>query len=288
MKITGDIHAVKIPFQVPVAPGKAIERFVYCYPVIGSRICLIDSGVAGSENIIYDYLRNRGRDPEEIDMLVLTHAHPDHIGAAAAIKEHTGCTVMAHPLARAWIEDVELQFRERPVPGFHQLVGGSVTIDRFLIDQEIVGLKDLPLQVWYTPGHSADSLSLFCPEEGVLFAGDAIPQRNDLPIYDDAALLADSIVKIRTIPSIRYLLASWSDPAEGDAVLRMLDGGLAYLNTIHTGLRSILQEEGNPGDPMRLCALMVERLGLPQAAVNPIVAHSFASHLEAIGRMALP
>jgi len=38
-----------------------------------------------------------------------------------------------------------------------------------------------------TPGHSKCSLSLLCEEEGILFTGDAIPQADDLPIYDNAA-----------------------------------------------------------------------------------------------------
>jgi glyoxylase-like metal-dependent hydrolase (beta-lactamase superfamily II) len=74
--------------------------------------------VQSSYEVIFDYLKDTGRKPEDIDMLILTHAHPDHIGSAKAIKEKTGCTVAAHPEARAWIEDVEQQFKERPVPGF--------------------------------------------------------------------------------------------------------------------------------------------------------------------------
>jgi glyoxylase-like metal-dependent hydrolase (beta-lactamase superfamily II) len=47
-----------------------------CY---GKKIYLIDSGVASSEQIIFDYIRQTGRNPDEISMIVLTHSHPDHI-----------------------------------------------------------------------------------------------------------------------------------------------------------------------------------------------------------------
>ena len=117
MKLTEHIHALKIPFQIPLGPGKTLDRFVYVYLVQGAEICLIDSGVKGSEEIIFNYLKDIGRKPEEISLLLLTHAHPDHIGSARTIKQATGCTVAAHPDAQAWIEDTELQFRERPVPG---------------------------------------------------------------------------------------------------------------------------------------------------------------------------
>jgi hydroxyacylglutathione hydrolase len=48
-------------------------------------------------------------------------------------------------------EDVELQFRERPVPGFHTLVGGSAVVDRLLTGGEILTLEDgLTLEVFHT------------------------------------------------------------------------------------------------------------------------------------------
>src|SRR5512137_779298 len=121
MQITPSIHALRHPFKIPVAPGIAIDRFVYSYILAGETITLIDTGVAGCENCIFDYIRSIGRDPEEITLIILTHSHPDHIGAAKAIRDATGCSVMAHSSERVWIEDVDRQNRERPVPGFSTL-----------------------------------------------------------------------------------------------------------------------------------------------------------------------
>jgi glyoxylase-like metal-dependent hydrolase (beta-lactamase superfamily II) len=50
---------------------------------------------------IFDYIRSTGRDPSEIVLIILTHSHPDHIGAARAIKQLTGCSIAAHPAERA-------------------------------------------------------------------------------------------------------------------------------------------------------------------------------------------
>ncbi len=127
MQITPAIHALRHPFQVPVAPGITLDRFVYSYLIAGETITLIDTGVAGSETRIFEYIQSIGRNPSEISLIVLTHSHPDHIGAARAIREATGCSVAAHPAERSWIEDVERQNQERPVPGFATLVGGSGT-----------------------------------------------------------------------------------------------------------------------------------------------------------------
>jgi glyoxylase-like metal-dependent hydrolase (beta-lactamase superfamily II) len=126
MKITDHIHALKIPFQITDPYGHSLPRFVYAYMIYGREITLIDNGVASSEKIISEYLRNTGRSPEEISLMILTHAHPDHIGAAQAIKEISGCSVAAHGDDRIWIENPDQQVRDRPVPGFYSLVRGSV------------------------------------------------------------------------------------------------------------------------------------------------------------------
>jgi glyoxylase-like metal-dependent hydrolase (beta-lactamase superfamily II) len=129
MQVTPAIHALRHPFQVPVAPGIVLDRFVNSYLIVGETITLIDTGVASCETRIFEYIRSIGRDPSEISLVILTHSHPDHIGAARAIREATGCSVAAHPAERAWIEDVERQNRERPVPGFATLVGGPVPLE---------------------------------------------------------------------------------------------------------------------------------------------------------------
>ncbi len=92
MQITKRIHAIKIPFQIAIGPGKNVDRFVYVYLIYSKNIVLIDSGVATSENMIFDYIRNTGRNPEDISLILLTHSHPDHIGAAYEIQRMTGCT----------------------------------------------------------------------------------------------------------------------------------------------------------------------------------------------------
>jgi len=132
MQITPSIHAIRHSFRIPIGPGITLDRFVYSYLVYGDTITLIDTGVAGCEKDIFEYIRSTGRDPSEIALIILTHSHPDHIGSAGAIRQVTGCSIAAHPAERAWIEDVERQNRERPVPGFFTLVGGPVQLDHEL------------------------------------------------------------------------------------------------------------------------------------------------------------
>ncbi len=286
MQVTDHIHALKVPFHVTTPQGK-IPRFVYIYLIYGERICLIDSGVASSEKIIFDYLKKTGRKPEDISLLVLTHSHPDHIGAAQAVKGTTGCEVAAHVAERARIEEVDLQARERPVPGFFSLVGGSVKVDRTLKDGDILDLgKGLSLKVIHTPGHSKGSISLLLPEDRALFSADAVPIVGDLPIYDDVIESARSIKRLRALEGIEFLLASWDDPRRGAEVYRIMDGGLGYLKRIHKAVRKI-GGDSRGMEPMELCSQVLKELGMPETIANPLVARSFQASLTAQGDQAM-
>ena len=289
MQITPAIHALRHPFQVPVAPGIALDRFVYSYLIAGETITLIDTGVAGCETRIFDYIRSIGRDPAEISLIILTHSHPDHIGAARAIREETGCSIAAHPAERAWIEDVELQNRERPVPGFATLVDGPVPID-YELDRgdtiDIDGTREYELQVLHTPGHSAGSIALFLESEGALFSGDVIPVAGDLPVYDDVTASGESIRLLRSLRGIRVLLAAWDEPRYGDAAYRQMDLALDYLRKIHAAVITAAGD-GSP-DPMELTRKTVALLGLPPQAVNPLLARTFAANIKARDRKNLP
>ena len=281
MKITDHIHALKIPFNIEDPSGQKLPRFVYCYLIYGKKIALIDSAVASSENIILDYLNETGHGTEEISTAILTHSHPDHIGAARRIKSLSGCQVAAHSLEKAWIEDVELQGKERPVPGFKSLVEGSVHVDLTLLDGDLVDLGGLTLQVIHTPGHSPGSVSLWCAEEKTLFSADAIPIPGDMPIYQDILASVRSIQRLKRIEGIEHLLSAWDGPRSGSNAYLVMDRGLEYLQRIHSAVLRAADGMGSPAeiDPMELCRRVVTEMGLPLHMTNPLVARSFMSSL---------
>jgi len=281
MQITKHVHAIKIPFQVKTELG-TLDRFVYSYLINGNDICLIDSGVVTSEGVIFEYIEKIGLKPSDISLMILTHSHPDHIGSAKSIKEKSGCKVAAHPGERSWIEYIELQAKERPVPNFHSLVEGSVDVDDALEDGDVLDLgENISLKVIHTPGHSEGSISIFTPEEGVLFTGDAIPLKGDLPIYDNIETSVESINKLKAIEGIKTLLASWDDPKEGEDVYHIMDEALNYLQHIHKSVIKINME--NPSsNPLEFCKMVLKELGMPEMAANPIVAASFQSNLKSL------
>ncbi|MDD4456430.1 MAG: MBL fold metallo-hydrolase [Syntrophotalea acetylenica] len=280
MQITEHIHALKIPFKVPVSQKVSLDRFAYVYLVFGDKIHLIDSGVAGAAKAILAYIKEHGKEPEDIASLILTHSHPDHIGAAKSIKKLTGCTVFAHKIEQDWIEDTEQQFKDRPVPGFQSLVEGSVEIDRFISDGEILELENsLFCTIAHTPGHSRGSVSLRIEEEKSLFSGDALIFPGDLPIYENIANSIASIRALQKIDNLEYLFSSWESPMQGQENIRKrMDESILYLNRIHA---AVLNNSNNSPQQniMELCQKVVSELGLPSLAVMPLVAKAFASSL---------
>lgn len=282
MQINKHVHAVKIPFTLTIPPGIVIERFVYVYLIYGSQgICLIDTGVASSVDTIFDYIRKTDRKISEISRIIQTHTHPDHIGATRTIKAETGCSVEVHPAEKAWLENVHLQAKERPVPGFDSLVSGSVAVDRTREDDEVFDLGcGLKLQVFHTPGHSKGSISILLLGFNVLFSGDAIPVPGEMPVYEDVLASVASIKKLKAIPDIRHLLASWDEPRKGDEVYQRMDEGLQYLQKTHEVVLEC-SEKLSGTDPMELSKCALKELGLPTELANPITARSFAAHLAA-------
>lgn len=278
MQIAPHLHSLPIPFSVP-GPAGPIARSVNVFLFCGRRITLIDSGVAGSEEAIFSYLRRLGRRPEEIDLLVLTHSHPDHIGAAHRVRQVAGCRILAHAGERTWMEDVEAQERERPVPGFRSLVSGSVTLDAVLTEGERIEVDPgLRLETLHTPGHSHGSLSLWCEEEKAVITGDAVPLPGDMPIFDDYHASVASLERLQALPA-EWLLSSWDAPCRGAAAAERITGSLAWLKRIRETVRTI-GEGGNGMEPMDLCRRTVAALDLPSFAVNPLVAKSCLSCMQ--------
>ena len=284
MQISAKVHAIRVPFLVTNPSGFRVERFVHVYLIYGSEICLIDTGVASSEEVIFDYVRKTDRKVSEIALILQTHSHPDHIGATRAIKAETGCAVAVHAAEKEWLENIELQARERPVPGFHSLVAGPVAVNRTLDDGEIVDLGcGVKLQVMHTPGHSKGSISLLLLGYNELFSGDAVPVPGEIPVYDDVLSSVKSIKRIKGIRGIRHLLASWDEPRKGDEAYKRLDDGLDYLQRIHEAVMRV-SRNGPVPEPMELCRRVLEDLGISPDAANPLVARSFAAHLPLVGQ----
>ncbi|TDY19921.1 metallo-beta-lactamase superfamily protein [Paraburkholderia sp. BL6665CI2N2] len=78
---------------IPILPF----GMVHCHLIIGEAGCvLVDTGTPGSEDKIERALAKHGRGFRDVSLIVVTHAHTDHAGAAARLREMTGAPILAH------------------------------------------------------------------------------------------------------------------------------------------------------------------------------------------------
>lgn len=278
MQITPRVHLLRIPFRIPTGPGTGVDRFVNAFVVLGTRTWLIDTGVAGSQAALLALVAELGRAPETIEHILLTHGHVDHIGAARALCDVTGASVHAHPAERHWIETIETQARERPVPGFHGLVGGDVAIHHLLSDGQRLELApELHLRVLHCPGHSPGSTCFFLEEDGLLFSGDVVPLPGDMPVYDDPLLSLQSLRRLQSLSDLRGLLSAWDVPRLGDDARTTFDNAIDLIERIHAAIRTVSQTVA-PTDPLVFCRAALRELHLPEGMANPLVARTFLAH----------
>jgi len=96
-------------------------------------------------------------------------------------------------------------------------------------------------------------------------------------VYSEKGItLVDSGVAGAEARIVEWLLSSWDQPRQGEEVPAVLANGQAWLERI----KGCVGEEAGKitsSDPLELCRAVVAKLGLPAAAVNPLVAKSFAA-----------
>jgi glyoxylase-like metal-dependent hydrolase (beta-lactamase superfamily II) len=133
---------------------------------------LIDCGCGPSWPRIRSNMINAGLDPDQLHTLVLTHAHVDHIGAAARIASESGCKVVAHTLDADAIESGD---PSRTAADWY-----GIRLSPMRVDERMNGAThSLPfsrgvLQLLHTPGHTPGSIVawLDTAEGRVLFGQD--------------------------------------------------------------------------------------------------------------------
>ncbi len=148
---------------------------------------LVDTGMRGSEDAIIEKLLKEGIAPEEIKLILITHAHADHFGSAAALRERTGAPVAMHKADAGTLED-----GNAPMPHAFGILGTVMKTFITLVsafsrnNSESSIEPDIPFEgtldlreygvegeVIETPGHSPGSVSVVLPN-GDVIVGDLV------------------------------------------------------------------------------------------------------------------
>lgn len=209
---------------------------VNCYLVrTAEGLTLFDAGLPRSSRPLAEVLGHLGARPSDIDALVLTHGHFDHVGMARALSER-GAPVVVHPRDAALARH---PYRYRPAsPRLPYLLShprGTPVITRMALhgalgvrgvdaqarvfDRQPLDVPGRPLALW-TPGHTDGHCAYFFENSGVLLTGDALVTLDPYtgregPQIVATAATADADEALRSLEVLEETAATLSLPGHG-------------------------------------------------------------------------
>jgi hydroxyacylglutathione hydrolase len=134
----------------------------------------------------------------QIEAILITHCHFDHIGAVAPLARATGAPVYCPEIERPVLENPALG----TPPGFGPFEGYEP--ERLLRGGESLSLAGLDFEVLFTPGHSPGHLTYSLPARGAILSGDVLFQgsigRTDLPFADHPTLERSLAMLVEELP----------------------------------------------------------------------------------------
>lgn len=232
---------------------------------------LIDAGPADSVKIDLpkklDELSVR-----EVDYLILTHGHTDHVGGAKWIKDRYGATVIAHPDAVEFIADPEYElknywsrylrffadhFRLQFEEGYWKIRGrDSCEVDKKVREGDTLNIGSLRFKFLETPGHIVGSLSIQEESLGILCVGDAVQglgpcstTASYVPLYFDVRGYVKSLEKLSKVNVERLLCAHPYKPLckpvqSRDEAKRFIESSLNFVRTFDSLILETISREG--------------------------------------------
>lgn len=171
-------------------------------------VTLVDTGDVGSGTAIAAGLAKLGLTPGDLDRIVLTHFHDDHVGSAAELTSWGPVEVVAHasdaPIIRGEWPGPAPSFTEFERELHAQVAAGLSPAPPVRVDHEVREGDVLDIgggaQVISTPGHTDGSLALYLPVHGVLFTGDIAAEHGGrvmLGVFNlDRTVTADSFRRL--------------------------------------------------------------------------------------------
>jgi glyoxylase-like metal-dependent hydrolase (beta-lactamase superfamily II) len=183
------IHRLQIP--TPFAVGR-----VNCYLIEDSPLTLVDTGPNSGKSLdeLTRQVEDAGHALDDIELIVISHQHIDHLGLVEIIASHSGAEVAAIdvmvPFVERYGEDTErddefaaglmlrygipeeLVVALRSVSASFRAWGAAAKVTRPLADGEAIDLRDRTLEVQHRPGHSPSDTVFWDERRRILLCAD--------------------------------------------------------------------------------------------------------------------
>jgi len=177
----------------PAASGAADHSFSYLVEGSDGTLALIDPGWPSPDAVdrLEAALRSIDHSLDDVALIVATHLHIDHLGAADAVRRATGARLAMHPAEHralatraddALAADADIARWQVPAEVQEALVASwgsgrllvDVVPDLLLDDGDELPLAGRRLRAVHVPGHTSGHLCVVEPEQRLLFSGDHV------------------------------------------------------------------------------------------------------------------
>ncbi len=136
-------------------------------------LTLVDTSISNAGDKILAQLQQAGHAPTDVKRILITHAHPDHIGSLPKLQQATGAEVWCHALDKPVIEGKAAVPRRPSGLRPPDMKFPPVPVARTLDDGDMLPVLG-GLQVIFTPGHAPGHISFWHPQHRMLITGDVI------------------------------------------------------------------------------------------------------------------
>lgn len=134
---------------------------------------LFDTGWAGTFSLFCKALGELNIKAQEIQYLLISHFHPDHMGIAREIA-NMGVTIAVMDVQREFVHSSDYIFEKENSTEFEPIDDSKIRIIPIQDSRSFLNEIGIDGELLYTPGHSDDSVSLWL-DEGTMLVGDLNP-----------------------------------------------------------------------------------------------------------------